>query len=99
MEFEHSIFAELFIPAFCYFNDDYHNGQIYEITFQDNDKIHIGSSMRNLQERLKEHMTTNSSPISKYKNDNPTIIPIIKAYCKDETELNKVEAEYIRQYG
>ena len=82
-----------------YFNDYYHNGQIFEIAFQNNDKIYIGSSIRNLQERLKEHMTTNSSAVFKYKNNNPTIIPIIKAPCKDKTELNNVESEYIRQYS
>ena len=82
-----------------YFNDDYQNGQIYEITFQHNDKIYVGGSIRNLQDRLKEHMTDSESPIYKYRNDNPTIRPIILAPCKDRTEFNKVEAEYIIPYS
>ena len=80
-----------------YFNDDYHNGQIYKITFKHNDKLCIGSSIRNLQDRLNEHLTTKSSSVFKYKDDEPTIIPIIRAPCKDRQELNRVEIEHIRQ--
>ena len=92
------------MPPLCvtvnsYFNDDYHNGQIYKITFKHNDKLYIGSSIRNLQERLNEHVTTKSSAIFKYKDDEPIIMPIICAPCKDRQELNRVEAEYIRYYS
>ena len=82
-----------------YFNDDYHNGQIYKITFKHNDKLYIGSSIRNLQERLNEHVTSKSSAIFKYKDDEPIIMPIIRAPCKDRQELNRVEAQYIRYYS
>ena len=82
-----------------YFNDDYHNGQICKITFKLNNKLYIGSSIRNLQERLTEHVTTKSSAIHQYKGDNPVITPIIRAPCKDRQELNRVEAEYIRYYS
>ena len=82
-----------------YFNDDYHNGQIYKITFEHNINLYIGSSIRNLQERLNEHVTTKSSAIYQYKGDNPVITPIIRAPCKDDQELNRVEAEYIRYSG
>ena len=80
-----------------YFNRDYHNGQIYKITFEHNNKLY--SSIRNLQERLNEHVTTKSSAIYQYKGDNPVITPIISAPCKDRQELNRVEAEYIRYYS
>lgn len=73
-----------------YFNDDYHNGQIYKITFNHNDKLYIGSYIRNLQERLNEHMTTKSSVMYQYKGDNPVITPITRAPCKDRQELNRV---------
>ena len=76
-----------------YFNDDYHNGQIYKITFKHNDKLYIASSMRNLKERRNELMTTKSSPVFKYKDDEPIIPPIIRAPCKDRQELNRVEIE------
>ena len=82
-----------------YFNDDYHNGQIYKITFEHNNKLYIGSSIRNLQEQLNEHVTTKSSAIYQYKGDNPVITPIILAPCKDRQELNRVEAEFIRYYS
>ena len=82
-----------------YFNDDYHNGQIYKITFVHNNKSYICSSIRNLQERLNEHVTTKSSAIYQYNGDNPVITPIIRAPCNDRQELNRVEAEYIRYYS
>lgn len=44
-----------------YFHDDYHNGQIYEITFQHKDKIYVGGSLRKLQSRLQEHTTDTKS--------------------------------------
>ena len=44
-------------------------------------------------------MTESESPIYKYRNDNPTIRPIILAPCKDRTQFNKVEAEYIISYS
>ena len=88
-----------FVTVNSYFNDDYHNGQIYKITFEHNNKLYIGSSIRNLQERLNEHVTTKSSAIYQYKGDNPVITPIIRAPCKDRQELNRVEAEYIRYYS
>ena len=92
------------MPPLCvtvnsYFNDDYHNGQIYKITFRHNDKLYIASSIRNLQERLNEHVTTKSSAIFKYKDDEPIIVPVIRAPCKDRQELNRVESEYIRYYS
>ena len=71
---------------------------IYKITFEHNNKLY-GSSIRNLQERLSEPVTTKSSAIYQYKGDNPVITPIIRAPCKDRQELNRVEAEYIRCYS
>ena len=88
-----------YVTVISYFNDDYHNGQIYKITFKHNNKLYIGSSIRNLQERLNEHVTTKSSAIYQYKGDNPVITPIIRALCKDRQELNRMEAEYIRYYS
>ena len=67
--------------------------------FKNNNKMYIGSSIRNLQEQLQEHLTTKSSPVFKYKDDNPTIHLITLAPCKDRQELNKVEIEYIRHYS
>ena len=55
--------------------------------------------IRNLQERLNEHVTTKSSAIFNYKKYEPIIMPIIRAPCKDRQELNRMEAEYIRYYS
>ena len=48
----------LTVTVNSYFNDEYHNGQVYKITFAHNNKLYVGCSTRNLQERLNEHMTT-----------------------------------------
>ena len=72
---------------------------VVKIIFETCDKVYVGSSIRNLQERLKEHMTTKSSPIFKYKDDNPKIKLLTRVPCKDRKEFNKVEDEDIRQYS
>ena len=89
----------LTVTVNSYFNDEYHNGQVYKITFEHNNKLYFGCSTRNLQERLNEHITTKSSAVYPYKKDNPVITPIIRAPCKDRQQLNRVEAEYIRYYS
>ena len=89
----------LTVTVNSYFNDEYHNGQVYKITFEHNNKLYVGCSTRNLQERLNEHITTKSSTVYPYKKDNPVITPIIRAPCKDRQQLNRVEAEYIRYYS
>ena len=61
--------------------------------------MYLESSIRNLQERLQERLTTKSSPVYKNKNDGPIIQLITLAPCKDRQELNKVKIEYIRQYS
>ena len=91
--------APLTVTVNSYFNDEYHNGQVYKITFEHNNKLYFGCSTRNLQERLNEHITTKSSAVYPYKKDNPVITPIIRAPCKDRQQLNRVEAEYIRYYS
>ena len=82
-----------------YFNDDYHNGQVYEISFELIDKLYVGCSIRNLQQRLDEHINDKKSAVYKYRNMKPTIQPIICCPCRDRKELNKVEAEHIHHYA
>lgn len=38
-----------------YFNDDYQNGKIYQITFEKNNKIYVGCTTQLLEERIEEH--------------------------------------------
>ena len=83
------------VVANSYFNYDFHNGQVYEISFELIDKLYVGCSTRNLQQRLDEHINDKKSPVFKYRNMKPTIRPIICCPCKDRKELNKVEAEHI----
>ena len=87
------------VVANSYFNDDYHNGQVYEISFELIDKLYVRCSIRNLQQRLDEHINDKKSPVFKYRNMKPTIRPIICCPCRDRTELSKVEAEHIHHYA
>ena len=41
-------------------------------------------------------MTVKTSPMYKYKDNNPTISLLTLAPCKDRRELNKVESSYRR---
>ena len=82
-----------------YFNDDYHNGQVYKISFELIDKLYVGCSIRNLQQWLDEHINDKKSPVFKYRNMKPTIRPIICCPCKDRKEINKVEAEHTHHYA
>ena len=71
----------------------------YEISFELIDKLYVGCSIRNLQQRLDEHINDKKSAVYKYRNMKPTIRPIICCPCKDRKELNKVEAEHIHHYA
>ena len=72
---------------------------MYEISFELIDKLCVGCSTPNLQERLDEHIIDKKSPVYKYRDMKPTIRPIICCPCKDRKELNKVEAEHIHYYA
>lgn len=54
-----------------YFNSDYQNGKIYQITFEENDKIYVGCTTQLLEERLDEHNLNKKSAIYKYCDDKP----------------------------
>lgn len=70
-----------------YFNDDYQNSKIYQITFEKNDKIYVGCTTRLLEERLEEHYMNKKSAIYKYREDNPQIELMTSCPCKDKKTL------------
>ena len=45
---------------------EYHNGKIYQITFEKNDKIYVGCRTQLLEDRLDEHKLNQKSAIYKY---------------------------------
>ena len=64
--------AEMIIVN-SYFNADYQNGKIYQITFENNDKIYVGCTTQLLEDRLDEHYLNQKSAVYKYRDDNPKI--------------------------
>lgn len=70
-----------------YFNDDYQNSKIYQITFEKNDKIYVGCTTRLLEERLEEHYMNKKSAIYKNREDDPQIELMTSCPCKDKKTL------------
>lgn len=82
-----------------YFNDDYQNGKIYQITFENNDKIYAGCTTKLLEERLEGHILNKNCVVYKYRDDNPQIELITLCPCKDKKTLEKIENSYINEYN
>ena len=81
-----------------YFNADYQNGKIYEVTFELNPNYYVGSTTQLLEDRLLEHCNDKKSAIYKYRNDKPNIRLICNCPCKDKKTLEKTEYSYIDEY-
>ena len=81
-----------------YFNDDYQNGKIYQIKFENNDKIYVGCTTQLLEERLEEHKSNKKSAVYKFREDNPEIDLTCNCPCKDKKTLEKIENSYINEY-
>lgn len=81
-----------------YFNSDYQNGKIYEVTFELNPNYYVGSTTQLLEDRLHEHCNNPKSVIYKYRDDKPKIRLICNCPCKDKKTLEKTEYSYIDEY-
>lgn len=81
-----------------YFNDDYQNGKIYQITCEKNDKIYVGCTTQLLEERLNAHYQNSKCVVYKYRDDKPKIDLICLCPCKDKKTLEKIENSYINEY-
>lgn len=89
--------AEMIIVN-SYFNADYQNGKIYQITFENNDKIYVGCTTQLLEDRLDEHYLKQKSAVYKYRDDNRKIDLICLCPCKDKKTLEKIDNSYINEY-
>lgn len=81
-----------------YFNDDYQNGKIYQITCEKYDKIYVGCTTQLLEERLNAHYQNSKCVVYKYRDDKPKIVLICLCPCKDKKTLEKIENSYINEY-
>ena len=70
-----------------YFNADYQNGKIYQITFENNNKIYVGCTTQLLEERLDEHCINTKLAIYKYRDDSPIIDLICIVHVKTKRRL------------
>ena len=73
-----------------YFSSDYNSGKIYEIVSEKCDKLYVGSTCQELQDRLHEHVTDKKGAVYKYRNDKLKIELLVYAPCKDKKSLVKV---------
>lgn len=61
------------------------------MTFENCDKVHVGSTCKKLEERLQHHVTQQTSQMFKYRSYKHKIELIVKAPSKDRKTLKKVE--------
>ena len=82
-----------------HFNSDFLYGKIYKVTFENCDKVYVGSTCDKLEVRLQWHKTNKLSQVFKNRRYNPKIEPIVQAPSRDRKTLEKVENEYIHEYA
>ena len=73
----------------------YQKGKIYKIIDNTNDNIYIGSTIKTLKERLRQHKYLNCSSREIIKNNNYNIILIENYPCKSKEELELRERYHI----
>ena len=73
-------------------------GKIYKIEFE-GESIHIESTIKTLEMRLKEHLSDIKSIVYKNKDKNPKISLIVHCPCENKHKLEKVEKKYMNQYA
>ena len=77
---------------------EYQKGKIYKIQFEDG-SIYIGSTIKTLETRLKEHLSDTKSIVYKNKDKNPKIELVIDSPCKNKHKLEKIEKKHINKYA
>ena len=77
---------------------DYKNGKIYKIVCYDTGEVYVGSTVQDLERRLKTHKSPVNGCCSKQIIDrNNYYIELLETYpCNNEFELNLKEGEYQR---
>ena len=88
---------ELYHELMEYFGD-YSKAKVYIIKCQD--KVYIGSTIKSLEERFKEHKAANNRCTSKilFQLGEPTIELLEAFSCDNKSELLKREGELMSQY-
>lgn len=71
------------------FNSDFLYGKIYKVTFENCDKLYVGSTCDKLEVRLQWHKTNKLSQVFKNRRYNPKIELIVKAPSRDRKTLEK----------
>lgn len=85
---------------------NYKNGCVYKIISKNSDKIYIGSTTQDLNQRLKEHISDSKRKDKRKVSlshqiielDNYEIILIERIECNNKKELQEKERFYIEKY-
>ena len=72
----------------------YNRGKIYKVVFS-NGEIYVGSTILELDERMKLHLADKKSIVYKKKLLRPKIELIVKAPCFDKKTLESIEMKWI----
>ena len=77
---------------------DYKNGKIYQIVCNETGEIYVGSTVQDLEIRLRTHKTSANACCSKQIIDrNNYYIELLETYpCNSQFELDRKEGEYQR---
>ena len=77
---------------------DYKNGKIYQLVCNDTNEIYVGSTVRDLEDRLDEHKSPSNTCYSKQIiNRGNYYIELLETYpCNSQFELDRKEGEYQR---
>ena len=81
-------------------DDRYKDGKIYKIISDKTDMIYIGSTIRTLNKRLRDHKSHNNTKPTRSKqifdiDPNPKIVLLENYPCKNKKELEIRERYYI----
>ena len=77
---------------------EYQKGKIYKIEFDDG-TIYIGSTIKTIETRLKEHLSDTKSIVYKNKDKSPKISLVIDCPCENKHKLEKIEKKHINDYA
>ena len=77
---------------------EYQKGKIYKIQFEDG-SIYIGSTIKTLEKRLKEHISDPKSIVYKNKDKNPKISLVTDCPCENKHKLEKIGKKQINEYA
>ena len=67
--------------------------------FETTNKVYVGSTCKELETRLTQHVRDKNSEVYKYRQNKPKISLIVEAPSKNKKLLERVENKWIHDYA